>query len=106
MKANETQQLRADAPGPGMAPEVWSPRFLLQNELTRRCAKNPRYSLRAFAKALGMSHTVLSLVLSGKRPLSRKAALQVASALELAPAERQRLLEYREARTLRALASS
>jgi uncharacterized protein (TIGR02147 family) len=58
-------------------------RQLLQSELARRCERNPRYSLRAFAKALGISHTVLSLVLSGKRPLSKKAFAKVSEALDL-----------------------
>lgn len=35
-----------------------------------------------------MSHTVLSLVLSGKRPLSKKAAQKVSDALALSPEER------------------
>ncbi|OQW50448.1 MAG: hypothetical protein A4S09_01245 [Proteobacteria bacterium SG_bin7] len=47
-------------------------RILLQNELAKRCQRNPRYSLRAFAKSLDTSHTVLSLVLSGKRSISKK----------------------------------
>lgn len=35
-----------------------------------------------------MSHTVLSLVLSGKRPLSKKAAIKISDALALSPDER------------------
>lgn len=58
---------------------------LLRDELSRRTAKNSRYSLRSFAKSLGLSHTTLSLTLSGKRPLSRKAALQIADRLCLEP---------------------
>ncbi|MBI3295491.1 MAG: DUF4423 domain-containing protein [Deltaproteobacteria bacterium] len=38
-----------------------------------------------------MSHTVLSLVLSGKRPLSKKAAISVAAQLALSPTEAQAL---------------
>ena len=48
--------------------------LLLRRELERRCEKNPRYSLRAFARAVGMSHSTFSLVLNGRRPLSAKAA--------------------------------
>lgn len=58
---------------------------LLRDELSRRVTKNPRYSLRSFAKSLGLSHTTLSLTLSGKRLLSRKAALQIAERLGLEP---------------------
>jgi uncharacterized protein (TIGR02147 family) len=64
-------------------------RIILQKELARRCETNPRYSLRAFAKALGISHPLLSLVLSGKRKLSKKSALKVAEKLPLLPYERQ-----------------
>lgn len=71
---------------------VPDPRILLQQELARRCERNPRYSLRAFARALGISHTVLSLVLSGKRPASRGVVLKITALLPLSPEERQSLL--------------
>mgnify|MGYP000555966179 CR=1 FL=1 len=45
---------------------------LIENELAKRIQRNPRYSLRSFAKSLGISHSLLSLILSGKRPISRK----------------------------------
>ncbi|HUP57393.1 MAG TPA: DUF4423 domain-containing protein [Bdellovibrionota bacterium] len=65
---------------------------LLQRELARRCSQNARYSLRAFAGALGLSHSALSLVLSNKRRLSAKAAARVSDRLGLAPPEREKLL--------------
>jgi uncharacterized protein (TIGR02147 family) len=68
------------------------PTELLRKTLAERCTKNPQYSVRAFARATGISHTVLSLVLSGKRPLSKKAALKLADHLELDPKQRQSLL--------------
>ncbi len=46
---------------------------LLQSELTLRQGKNQNYSLRAYAKYLGISPTSLSMVLNGKRALSKKA---------------------------------
>ncbi|MBI4406004.1 MAG: DUF4423 domain-containing protein [Deltaproteobacteria bacterium] len=64
-----------------------SRRVFLKQELSKRCQKNPRYSLRSFAKALGLSHTVLSLFLSGKRTLSKKATSQVVTSLALSPRE-------------------
>lgn len=75
--------------------ETENPRLLLQTELTRRIQRNPRYSLRRFAQALGISHTVLSLVMSGKRPLSKKAAARVSDFLGLGPQERDRLIANR-----------
>jgi uncharacterized protein (TIGR02147 family) len=62
-----------------------TPREFLQHELTRRIQMNPRYSLRAFSKALGMSHTVLSLVLSGKRPLSKQSLQKVGAIFSIDP---------------------
>src|SRR5207302_616070 len=69
-----------------------APRTILRAELTRRCQKNPRYSLRAFARALGMSHTVLSLILSGKRPVPRRTGARMAESLGLDPAQRRAFL--------------
>ncbi len=71
------------------------PRDVLRAELARRGEKNARYSLRAFAKSLGMSHTVLSLVMSGKRQLSKRAAARVVNALALSPEESQALFRER-----------
>ncbi len=42
-------------------------RIYLQAELGRRCAGNPQYSLRAFAKHLAIDHATLSQLLRGKR---------------------------------------
>jgi len=41
--------------------------LLLRQKLTRRLHLNPRYSLRAFAKHLGVSPAYVSLVMNGKR---------------------------------------
>lgn len=65
---------------------------LLRTVISERTEKNPNFSLRAFARATGISHTVLSLVLSGKRPLSKKAASKLADYLELNPEQRQHIL--------------
>lgn len=72
------------------------PTELLRKTLAERCAKNPQYSIRAFARATGISHTVLSLVLSGKRPLSKKATLLLADHLEMNPKQRQSLLASKQ----------
>ena len=45
---------------------------ILRDLLAKKMTKNPGYSMRAFARNLGVSHTYLSLVLSGKKPLSMK----------------------------------
>jgi uncharacterized protein (TIGR02147 family) len=56
---------------------------ILKTEFKERFKKNPRYSLRAFAKSLGLSHTILSLVFSGKRNLSKKSLLKISDCLKL-----------------------
>lgn len=82
---------------PGLTPSA-NPRLLLQRELERRCRDNPRYSLRAFARALEMSPTILSLVLSGKRPLSKKAALKLPNSLHLSSEDCLTLTRWAEHR--------
>lgn len=44
-------------------------RELIRSELLDRCRQNPRYSLRAFAKQLGLAPSTLSMVLAGQRGL-------------------------------------
>lgn len=59
----------------------------LQNELERRCAKNPKYSLRSFARDLNLSPARLSDVLRGRYGFSRSAAEDIAKKLGLSPKE-------------------
>ncbi|MEQ1878434.1 MAG: helix-turn-helix domain-containing protein, partial [Bdellovibrionia bacterium] len=56
---------------------------LLKNELRKRIEKNPRYSLRAFANALGIHPSTLSAVLSNRRTLSPKSANRILTKLGL-----------------------
>jgi len=56
---------------------------VLRAELTRRCARNPSYSLRAFARALDVDHATLSQILRGKRALTRETILQLGQRLGL-----------------------
>ena len=67
------------------------PRSLLKRELDRRLRKNPRYSLRSFARDLGVSHSLLSLALSGKRNVSRRLGLKTAALAGLTPEDTRRL---------------
>jgi len=66
-------------------------RSFLKRELSERCRKNPAYSLRSFSKKIGISHSALSQILSGKRPLSQKAQAKIADALNLSP---DQLIQY------------
>jgi predicted enzyme related to lactoylglutathione lyase/transcriptional regulator with XRE-family HTH domain len=56
---------------------------VLRAELTQRCARNPSYSLRAFARALEVDHATLSQILRGKRALTRDTILQLGQRLGL-----------------------
>jgi uncharacterized protein (TIGR02147 family) len=62
-------------------------RDILKDKLSERCQKNSKYSLRAFARDLGLSPQRLSHVLSGRHGLSPQAAQQVAAALDLTEQE-------------------
>lgn len=62
-------------------------RLFLQEEFERRCKRNPRYSLRAFAQSLSLHHGTLSQVLRGTRPLTAKAQMKIARSLGFGPAE-------------------
>lgn len=59
--------------------------LILQKELVRRCKQNSNYSLRSFAKYLGISASLLSQVLSGKRAFSVKKCKELADRLQLSP---------------------
>jgi uncharacterized protein (TIGR02147 family) len=75
-------------------------RTALREELARRQRANPAYSLRAFAKQLGMQAPTLSAVLAGKRPLSAATAETLPEKLSFSPSEKKRFLSslyYRNA---------
>lgn len=55
--------------------------LLLKEELQKRQSKNPGYSLRAFAKTLGLSSSFISKVLNAKKNVSHETALTIASRL-------------------------
>lgn len=65
----------------------------LKAELENRLEKNPRYSLRAFAKALGVHPAELSLVLRGERTLSYNSCQKVMANLALSPSQSKYFLE-------------
>jgi transcriptional regulator with XRE-family HTH domain len=58
-------------------------RLFLQTELARRRARNPRYSLRAFAKRLRVDHSTLSQWMRGRRTMSSAAIEALARRLDL-----------------------
>lgn len=62
-------------------------------ELERRSKLNPRYSLRAFAKSLNITPGGLSLILSGRRNLTKNTASRIADCLGLSPTIREIFLK-------------
>lgn len=60
---------------------------LLSSEFTRRRTSNPRYSLRAFARHLGIDHSALSQILRGRRRLTARVLRRLGAALRLPQAE-------------------
>ncbi|MFZ8932500.1 MAG: TIGR02147 family protein [Bacteriovoracaceae bacterium] len=60
---------------------------ILKDELYKRKLRNSSYSLRAFARDLGIGSTSLSDVMSNKRKLSRKNIQKVSEKLSLSPKE-------------------
>lgn len=68
-----------------------SPITLLKQHFSERKSKNIQYSLRAFARDLGISPPQLSRILSGKRDLSYRQMLRVGKALGL---PRPQIQEY------------
>lgn len=63
--------------------EAMTYRLFLTREFERRCEKNPRYSLRAFARDLGLPASRLSEILRSQSGLSEAAAIVVAKKLNL-----------------------
>jgi len=60
---------------------------VLSCELVQRRQRSPRYSLRAFARDLGIDHASLSQLLRGRRVLSPRLAKKFGAKLQLRSAE-------------------
>ncbi|MBS1959903.1 MAG: TIGR02147 family protein [Bdellovibrionales bacterium] len=60
-------------------------RIYLQHEFLKRCRKNERYSLSAFAKALGMDKSTLAKVMKGQRPLRKQLIQKLGLKIGLSP---------------------
>ena len=80
-------------------------RDILRSKLEERAKVNVRYSLRAFARDLGISSSRLSAVIRGKQGLSRNYAEQIATRLGFNPSESEyfcQLVLSEDARSKRA----
>jgi uncharacterized protein (TIGR02147 family) len=65
----------------------------IKEDLSKRQKANPRYSLRAYARHLGLHSATLSMVLKGQRSLPAKNITQVAQKLALAPKDQSLFFE-------------
>lgn len=66
----------------------------LMNRLVEAQKKNASYSVRALAKKSGVSISVMSEIMRGKRAVTRKTAERIADRFLLDPSERFELLRY------------
>jgi uncharacterized protein (TIGR02147 family) len=67
-------------------------RSLVREILINKQSQNPRYSLRSFARQLGVQSSFLSMFLNGKRHLSEEMALKFCKKLNFSPVETKKLL--------------
>ena len=56
-------------------------RIILLEEFVKAQTRNPHYSMRAYAKKLGLSQSAVSEMLSGKRTITQKSARRIISAI-------------------------
>lgn len=64
---------------------------ILRAEYTRRCEKNSQYSLRSYARYLGINVACLSVILKGKRPLTSKMIDRLSKKMDLTPYQMQKV---------------
>jgi plasmid maintenance system antidote protein VapI len=87
---------------PPSLPIPGSFRAYLQGEIVRRCKANPRYSLRAFAKSLGIDSSSLSQILKGSRAVTPNLVRKLGTRLCLSPEELEQYLPLKRKRGARA----
>jgi len=66
----------------------------LSQEFTRRCRRNPKYSIRAFAQLLKMNSSSVSQMLSGKRSPSLKMIENLSKILGASPEIQEQLYRF------------
>jgi hypothetical protein len=72
---------------------IWEKEFLklVKAEFQKKKSRNPRFSIRQYAKKLELSIGALSELLAGKRRLTKARALKIVECLELTDEEKSRL---------------
>lgn len=74
---------------------------LLTHEFSIRKSRNTHYSIRAFSNYLGLSKTIVSEIISGKRRPSKKTAAKIVDKLKLSPIKSERLLETLQTKNIK-----
>ena len=73
-----------------------NPQLLIQERLKQKLveakAKNPRTSVRSFARQMKIPASTVSLVLLGKRNVSKELALKISDVLQFDPMERAKII--------------
>ncbi len=78
--------------GPAMQDQI-AVQHLLQERFSALKRKNAKYSVRAFAKRVGLNSGALSSILSGKRNVSETLARRICEKLALDPQARMEILQ-------------
>jgi uncharacterized protein (TIGR02147 family) len=65
----------------------------LQREFTLRRGRNSSYSLRSYARSLGINPGALSQILNGKRPLTAQATKKILQSMNMDFIEKQKILQ-------------
>lgn len=71
-------------------------RRVLITELLQAQARNPNYSMRAYARRLGLPQSALSEIISAKRKITAQYAKKIVQALDLSPQTQAQLLASSE----------
>lgn len=81
-------------------------RTFLEQELSRRSSANPNYSLRAFARDLGVDSSFLSKLLNGKRSMTARTIMSLAPRLSLSETDVQAFIQKANGRRRRYFAGA
>ena len=76
-----------------MMTKINTPADLLKEVYLSRKEKNPSYSLRAYARDLKVSQTLITLILQGKRSFTLKTAKKMSPHMMLSETEEATLIE-------------
>jgi uncharacterized protein (TIGR02147 family) len=85
--------MQTEDPQPTADFHIW-----LQNEFVERSRKNPKFSLRAFAKRLDIDPSTVSQLLSGKRRATPRVIAKICDQLSTPPKTRSHLMEGSKSR--------